>query len=227
MTTTNTLYIAPASNPADRALATGDWTTNSFTDGDAAVSAAESMDATNPLAAGDEWVVCYRGGPGGSILTHGDAIEAFEAADTIVIDANDPFADLVALEDREGLVGQVREKGARVVAVEILSAAAAAGCGSWDDAALTALVRALEEHAEPEPTHCECGEWSGERCAWSGPETETVTVEWMPEQYRGSHTAARNAGVYPANGARHLQVHRKCAASMIEHDSAWCSIVGA
>lgn len=150
-----------------------------------------------------------------------------EETNTINIDSNDPFADLVALDDRDGLVGRVREKGARVVAVEILSAAAAAGCGSWDDAALTALVRALEEHAEPEPTHCECGEWSGERCWWSGPESETVTVEWMPEQHRASHTAASNAGVYPANGARHLQVHRKCAASMIEHDGAWCSIVEA
>ena len=93
--------------------------------------------------------------------------------------------------------------------------------------AILRLLLAAQVEAAPEPTHCQCGEWSGERCAWSGPETETVTVEWMPEQYRGSHTAARNAGVYPANGARHLQVHRKCAASMIEHDGAWCSIVEA
>lgn len=77
-TNTDTLYIAPASNPSDRHAA-GDITVNIFTDGDEAAAAAEDMDATNPLADGDEWVVCYRG-PGGSILTHGDAIEAFTAA---------------------------------------------------------------------------------------------------------------------------------------------------
>lgn len=75
-------------------------------------------------------------------------------------------------------------------------------------------------------THCECGEWSGERCAWSGPESEMDTVEWMPPQHRASHTAARNAGVYPHNGARHLQVHRDCANTMLAHDGAWCSVVG-
>lgn len=68
-------------------------------------------------------------------------------AATITIDPNDPFAGLVAPEDRGGLARETLEKGARVLAVELLSAASAAGCGTWDDAVKAALARALEKHA--------------------------------------------------------------------------------
>ena len=70
--------------------------------------------------------------------------------------------------------------------------------------------------------HCECGEWSGEACAWSGPRSKTVVVEFMPAHLRGSHTAARNRGVYPANGASRIRVERSCADSMVESDGEWC-----
>ncbi len=74
-------------------------------------------------------------------------------------------------------------------------------------------------------THCDCGAWSGESCAWAGPVTETVIVEYMPEQHRSSHQAAGNAGSYPHNGAERVRVHSDCAKFMVEHDADWCSIV--
>ena len=29
---------------------------------------------------------------------------------------------------------------------------------------------------------CNCGEWSGEACSWSGTKADTVRVEFMPER---------------------------------------------
>jgi len=81
----------------------------------------------------------------------GERGESDVADDEIVIDPSDPFAGLVAPEDRDGLAGLVRAKGARALAVELLTAAAAAGCGSWGDTALAELWRALVEHAEANP----------------------------------------------------------------------------
>ena len=81
------------------------------------------------------------------------------------------------------------------------------------------------EEIEPETVRCACGEWSGHRCSWVGPESETVLIEYMPEQHRSSHTAAGNRGVYPANGARRVRVERSCADSMIDQDGEWCEIV--
>lgn len=72
---------------------------------------------------------------------------------------------------------------------------------------------------------CECGEWSGERCQWSGPVEETVLVEYMPEIHRASHTAAGNRGSYPANGARRIRVEYSCAELIVEHDGDWAEIV--
>jgi hypothetical protein len=72
---------------------------------------------------------------------------------------------------------------------------------------------------------CACGEWSGERCAWTGPKSETVLVEFMPEQYRESHKAAGNRGVYPANGAQRIRVERSCAERITEADPNWAEIV--
>ena len=80
--------------------------------------------------------------------------------------------------------------------------------------------------APTEPTvRCACGEWSGELCQWSGPESSTVLVEYMPEQHRASHDEARNRGAYQANGARRVRVERSCADGMVEHDGKWCEIV--
>lgn len=64
--------------------------------------------------------------------------------------------------------------------------------------------------------HCECGEATGQRCAWTGPRTKTVVIEWMPAYLRESHRAAGNAGVYPHNGALRLRVHPDCAALLAE-----------
>lgn len=58
---------------------------------------------------------------------------------------------------------------------------------------------------------CECGIVTGHRCGWTGPESETVTVETMPEYLRASHTAAGNAGTWPHNGAERVVVARDCA----------------
>lgn len=72
---------------------------------------------------------------------------------------------------------------------------------------------------------CQCGEWSGEPCQWSGDRAETVRVEWMPEWLRESHQAAGNAGSYPANGAQRIRVHNDCARLMVENDGEWCEIL--
>lgn len=75
------------------------------------------------------------------------------------------------------------------------------------------------------PVDCNCGEWSGERCAWTGPREQTVLVEFMPEFLRESHEAARNRGVWPHNGAVQIRVEKSCAKHMIKHDGEWCQIV--
>lgn len=72
---------------------------------------------------------------------------------------------------------------------------------------------------------CECGDWSGEQCEWTGPVSETVVVEWMPEEYRESHRKAGNRGVYPANGALRLRVERSCAERIIEDAPEWAEVV--
>ena len=73
---------------------------------------------------------------------------------------------------------------------------------------------------------CECGEWSGERCPWSGPVSDTVTVEYMPESLRSSHVAAGNRGVYPHNGSVRIRVERSCAERMVESDGDWARVIG-
>jgi hypothetical protein len=70
-------------------------------------------------------------------------------AEKITIDPSDPFAGLVTPEDQgEVLAGWIREKGAERLAVELLSEASGAGCGTWSDETRLALVSALEKHAE-------------------------------------------------------------------------------
>lgn len=73
--------------------------------------------------------------------------------------------------------------------------------------------------------HCECGETTGERCAWTGPRSHTELVEWMPLHHRASHAAAGNSGTYPHNGARRLRLSGECAASLIEADPEWATQV--
>lgn len=76
--------------------------------------------------------------------------------------------------------------------------------------------------------HCECGVWTGERCVWTGPKSQTVVVEYMPEYLRASHQAAGNAGLYPANGAVRVRVERYCAELLLsnEDERDWAQIVG-
>lgn len=78
-----------------------------------------------------------------------------------------------------------------------------------------------------EEVHCECGKWSGVRCDWSGPRSEAVIVEWMPNWLRASHEAAGNVGVYPMNGSSRILVQASCADYMVELDGEWCRIVEA
>lgn len=74
---------------------------------------------------------------------------------------------------------------------------------------------------------CSCGRITGERCAWTGPLSEMVTVEWMPEFLRQSHRAAANRGWYPANGSERLGVERSCADLLVEGDEEWTEIIDA
>lgn len=68
---------------------------------------------------------------------------------------------------------------------------------------------------------CECGEWSGVACEWSGCRADTVRVEVMPGQHRSSHDAAGNHGTYPHNGAIRLRVSLDCAEHMVDCDGEW------
>ena len=80
----------------------------------------------------------------------------------------------------------------------------------------------IEEAVEPrkesamEMMECQCGQITGVKCEWSGPEGETVLVEHMPECLRASHAAARNRGVYPRNGSVRLRVSRSCMGDVAE-----------
>lgn len=71
---------------------------------------------------------------------------------------------------------------------------------------------------------CQCGEWSGERCEWEGPRSETVEVEYMPEHLRASHVAAGNRGSHPGNGSIRIRVERSCAERMVEADGEWVEV---
>lgn len=67
-----------------------------------------------------------------------------------------------------------------------------------------------------EIVNCECGDALGEACAWSGPRSETVVVEWMPHRLRDAHVAAGNVGTWPTNGALRLRVHVGCADALAD-----------
>lgn len=72
---------------------------------------------------------------------------------------------------------------------------------------------------------CECGEWTGERCCWTGSVSEMVVVEYMPESLRSSHIAAHNRGVWPHNGSIRVAVERGCAEMAVESGDGWAEIV--
>jgi hypothetical protein len=73
--------------------------------------------------------------------------------------------------------------------------------------------------------HCGCGECTGEYCEWTGPLTEMVVVEYTPECWRESHTAARNSGSWPHNGSERVAVERSCAELLVKADPEWVSVV--
>lgn len=72
---------------------------------------------------------------------------------------------------------------------------------------------------------CECGAWTGEPCAWSGPAYKTAVVEYMPGHLRASHRATGNSGTYPDNGAIRVRAERSCADSIVKSDPDWAEIV--
>lgn len=71
------------------------------------------------------------------------------------------------------------------------------------------------------PAQCESGSVLGVACEGSA----SAVVEYMPAQHRPSHTAARNRGVYPHNGALRLRVCEVCADAMCECEPDWCERV--
>jgi len=72
-----------------------------------------------------------------------------------------------------------------------------------------------------EITRCQCGEVFGQLCSWTGPRSETVVLEWMPDQLRHAHRLAGDRGVYPENGAIRIRVARQCAAVLLKTDPDW------
>ncbi len=76
------------------------------------------------------------------------------------------------------------------------------------------------------PIRCGCGEVLGGRgCGWTGPETETVILEFVPRSLRSSHETAGNSGAYPHNGAERVVAERGCAESIVECEDGWAIIV--
>lgn len=72
---------------------------------------------------------------------------------------------------------------------------------------------------------CECGSVTGQECEWSGPKSETVRVELMPEHLRASHEAAGNCGVWPGNGAERLRISRDCLEALLESEGEWLEVI--
>lgn len=64
--------------------------------------------------------------------------------------------------------------------------------------------------------HCKCGRIIGERCLWTGPESETVLVEFIPDHMRGE------VALHPeqdwSNAWSVARLERSCAESLCEQD---------
>lgn len=82
-----------------------------------------------------------------------------------------------------------------------------------------------DEECDVEAKVCRCGDYWGEACH-EHLDGDAVLVEYMPVHLRASHTAARNHGTYPHNGARRIRVTSSCAEAIIECDSEWAEVVG-
>jgi len=78
---------------------------------------------------------------------------------------------------------------------------------------------------KPRTVRCECGDYTGERCEWTGSPDDTVVVEYMPMYLRASHEAAGGVGVYPHNGAVRIRCERSCVESIVDHDADWARII--
>ena len=65
---------------------------------------------------------------------------------------------------------------------------------------------------------CQCGIVTGVTCSAS---PASALVEYMPEDLRSSHEAARNHGTYPHNGAIRMMVSRACRDEMLIWDRHW------
>lgn len=147
------------------------------------------------------------------------AQEARDYADEVESSAN------AASELAEDACDAISE-GDYGLAVELLDEASGIEQEYGDDPSYGPALRAAKALAESW-CRCECGEWTGERCNWSGPIDETVQVEYMPRQHRSSHTAAGNKGSYPANGAVIVRVEQSCADALLEDETEheWSRIV--
>ena len=86
-------------------------------------------------------------------------------------------------------------------------------------------IAMMHAAVKPRTVHCECGEYTGERCIWIGSPDDTVVVEYMPMYLRASHKAAGGAGVYPYDGSVRIRCEKSCAESIVENDADWAQIV--
>lgn len=57
------------------------------------------------------------------------------------------------------------------------------------------------------------------------PTIRLMLVERMPEWLRATHTAARNHGTYPGNGAERFLMDEDLALDLEEGDEEWTSII--
>jgi hypothetical protein len=80
----------------------------------------------------------------------------------------------------------------------------------------------MEVTMETKTVQCQCGEWDGQdACWWEGPIEDTVLVEFVPDQYRGTALAAGDTSGMTWT----IRVERECAQRMLEFDPEWVWIV--
>lgn len=88
------------------------------------------------------------------------------------------------------------------------------------------IVCRYGESAGAVAARCECGAWSGVRCA-RVLDAHAVAIDYMPEDLRSSHEVAGYASIAHARaGAERIRVAPECAAEMVNADGEWCAIVG-
>lgn len=84
--------------------------------------------------------------------------------------------------------------------------------------------RAMSVTSPVREISCQCGKWSGVRCAWRGPITQTVLVDYVIDADRAELEEARIHEVSARHGVVRIRVERSCVDSMIELDE-WVAIV--